>query len=252
MPDLPPIVGLLEANEALQDFVLCPMVFVPGCNMRCPYCLNTDVVLNTLRADPPYGAAKAYTFEQVVDFLRENEETHILISGGEPLLQPGLCEMVRRFCDMGLRVGISTNGTKIMALHAAIMAGVSMVAMDIKCDMTKAKMSALLGRSEEDVVWNIAEIHESIHYLNRLVGQKDFWIEFRTVSYPPLVDENSIRAIGGVLNPHAKWVLQQFRPRPGLLGGDKASAVQPYDDETLDKLLNVAKQHVADTILRWI
>jgi len=83
------------------------------------------------------------------------------------------------------------------------------------------------------------------------VGDPDFAVEFRTTLYPPAVSDSDINAIGALLHKKSYWVLQQFRARTGLLGGDAIADVKPYDEAALERLLALAHQHVENVQMRW-
>jgi len=254
MIELPKIVGLNGANEAFSHRLLCPVIFVAGCNMRCPYCLNTDIVLNRIGGSTAYGAPREYTFEEIKQYLAENDETDVIISGGEPLLHKNLPSLIDSLMELGVSVGISTNGADPDALHNLIANhGVSMLAMDVKCDLSLPKMRVIYGPKAEDkqMIEAAESIKSSISYLNKFADREDFMLEYRTTLYPPVVDLAGIESIGGMLHHKSSWVLQQFRPRLGLLGGNWVNEVVPYEDEALDQMLAKAREFVPDTQMRW-
>ena len=126
--NLPPLVGFSSFAEAGYPSVIWPVVFVPGCNFRCPYCLNTEVVLDQTNLIVP--------LEKIRKHVDDNQEDRILISGGEPTMHPNLGNLIRTFQAMDLKVGISTNGSYPERLKDLVdNFGLCYVAMDIKCGM---------------------------------------------------------------------------------------------------------------------
>lgn len=254
MRKLPPIVGLNGANEAFQKHISCPIIFLPGCNMRCPYCLNTDVVLNQ-PGSPEYGAAHEYSWDEIRKYLRDNQETHVMISGGEPCLSPDLGNLVDELRELGMTVGLSTNGCYSDVLDEMVrIHGVEMVAMDVKCDPHNSDSMALLFAKSKDnpaLAAATSNILDSIKYLNGLTASDRFSVEYRTTMYPPAVLESDIQAIGKLLSKRSHWVLQQFRARLGLLGGDHINGIKPYDDATIERWEEIAKTYVPSAELRW-
>ena len=85
--------------------LLCATVFTPGCNLRCPFCHNGTLVLE----DEPDVRE-----EVVFEFLesRKNKLDAVCLSGGEPLLQKGVEEFLRKVKEMGFKTKLDTNGTK--------------------------------------------------------------------------------------------------------------------------------------------
>jgi pyruvate formate lyase activating enzyme len=243
---MPPMVAFNAINEAFFPDIICPIVFVPACNFRCAYCLNTGVVLNTI--------AERITLEFIEQHVLENQETFIQISGGEPCLHANLGNLVRAFRAMGLGVGLSTNGTYPERLRQLVEEdGVSAVAMDLKCDLDDiGKLAvALPGRQPEELRAQAQTMRHSIRWLQTQRRMQGLRVEFRTTLYPPMVDAAGLAAIAGMLDPEDTWVLQQFRARKGLLGGDAIAEVAPYSNEKLEDFLTLARVRVHKVSLRW-
>jgi pyruvate formate lyase activating enzyme len=238
--ELPPIVhfqpvagkvGFPERNG--------PLIYLPFCNFRCDYCLNTKVVL---------GKMPEMSFQKIEDHLKKFQETFIFISGGEPCQHRNLPNLVKRLKDLGVQVGLSTNGTYPDRLKSLIECdGIDFVAMDIKTDPNKPDK----WEQVKFVADEMDNVLESIEIINSHVGRVGFGQEFRTTLYPPLVDESDLLSLADFLNPKSVWILQQFRARKGLLGGDWVSDVKPYEDEKLYKWLEQARAKIQETHLRW-
>ena len=107
-------------------------IFTPGCNLRCPFCHNASLV------DPD---ELKKTLEQnglidpkeVLEFLKERKGrlTGLAVTGGEPLMQPGIMEFLRDVKEIGYAVKLDTNGTNPERLRALLSAGIVVyVAMD--------------------------------------------------------------------------------------------------------------------------
>ena len=98
------ICGLQKTT--LLDFperVACT-VFTGGCNFRCPFCHNSELLGSEVEED--------YTEEVIFDFLHKRKRIleGVCITGGEPTLQPDLEDFIRRIRSMGLAVKLDTNG----------------------------------------------------------------------------------------------------------------------------------------------
>ena len=81
-------------------------VFTGGCNFRCPFCQNSDLVISPALTPTIAG-------EEIFGFLRKRRGLldAICISGGEPLLQPDIAEFIMRCREMGYLVKLDTNGS---------------------------------------------------------------------------------------------------------------------------------------------
>ena len=105
---LPKIYGISSCSEA-ADNIFAPSIFLFGCNLRCPYCMNTKAVI----ANPEIGLAKEIPFDEIKGRLLEDVSGWVMISGGEPLLTPAyrLHALLTEIKSWGKKIGISTNGT---------------------------------------------------------------------------------------------------------------------------------------------
>ena len=91
-------------------------VFLPGCNFRCPFCHNAALVL---------GAGDAPGDTPVEEFFAFLDKRHglldgVCITGGEPLLQPGIDELITALGALGYRVEIETNGSVSLQPFASL------------------------------------------------------------------------------------------------------------------------------------
>ena len=124
---LPQISKMNEVSEAGFPDIMCPVVFLSRCNFKCPYCLNTELV------SPK--EIKSIPISEVLQYVKDNREEHILISGGEPCLHNNICNLVDVFRNSGLRVRLSTNGSFPHTLQKLIFHhSLSFIAMDIKTE----------------------------------------------------------------------------------------------------------------------
>ena len=233
---------------------MCPVIFLAGCNFRCPYCLNADLVF-------PSADRKPIPLEEIERYVKDNGEEHILISGGEPCLDPGLGPLVDALKAMGLKVRLSTNGSMADVLEDMVFRhGVSFVAMDLKTDINdRSVWGAFMqgDREVENVRRSMGLLHSTLYPADSTVypgtslrPADGFSFEFRTTLYPPYVGEEEIFQLSFLIDENAVWYLQQFRPREGLLD-PAASTVRPFTQGQLDRLLSIARKRVKRTELRW-
>jgi pyruvate formate lyase activating enzyme len=241
MESFPTIVGLNSIAEAGFPDILCPAIFISGCNLRCPYCMNKNVVFG--------DTGLSYSVEEVVNYMKKNRQTDILISGGEPLANKNIVNLVHRLIENNVNVRLSTNGTFFDQLYSLVTNGeLSFVALDIKTNVTNA--------SESEVVYSesqLENVKKSIELLNTLAKPKteNFTFEFRTTLYPPLITNDSIVELSKIIDPDAVWYLQQFRLKKGLLGGKPAEDVSPYSEGELEEIIGLAKEKVPRACVRW-
>jgi pyruvate formate lyase activating enzyme len=210
------------------------VLFTGGCNFCCPMCHNADLVLRPEKVP-------ALPEEEVWDFLsrRKGLVNGVVITGGEPTLQPDLPAFLRRLRGAGLDVKLDTNGYRPDVLAELLNERlVDYVAMDVKAP--PEKYSSLAGLSNVD----IACLERSI----ALLKESDLEHEFRTTVVPGLLDEGDVEAIARWIAGVERYVLQQFRPAGTL---DPAlEAVTPYPIERLREMAERAGQWVSQAVVR--
>ena len=123
------MIGGLQ-KVTLLDFpgkVACT-VFLTGCNLRCPYCHNPELVL-------PRNNGKPVSENELFEFLfsRKGKLDGVCITGGEPTLYPSLPDLIRRIREMGFLVKLDSDGTvPEMLEHLLREKLLDYVAIDIK------------------------------------------------------------------------------------------------------------------------
>ena len=175
------IAGLQKMT--LLDFpgkVACT-VFLQGCNFRCPFCHNSDL----LGKEGPEGM----TDEALLSFLdkRRGILDGVCITGGEPTLQPELEKLIRAIKEMGYAVKLDTNGGRPEVLKKLSQAGLlDYVAMDIK--NCPERYGETVGIPRMD----LSRIQESIEFL--IKGEQPY--EFRTTVVAEFHDETAMESMG--------------------------------------------------------
>jgi pyruvate formate lyase activating enzyme len=192
-------------------------VFTSGCNFRCPFCYNPELVFS-----PPSLSGKENGMEE--DFFkflksRKGKLDGVCITGGEPTLQPDLVEFMKKVKEMGFSVKLDTNGLRPDVVRRAIEEGaVDYFAMDIKNS---------LERYSETVGINVDT--QRIELSVELIKNSGVDYDFRTTVVPGIHTYQDFLSI-------AKWI-----------GGAKKYALQGYRDQNiLDPKLREKKGEVLD------
>ena len=173
-------------------------VFLGGCDFRCPFCHNFELVDGTL---PP-----ALEEEDFFSFLekRRGRLDGVAITGGEPCLHPDLPAFMRRIRAMGFRVKLDTNGAHPGLLREILREGLAdYVAMDIKNSPRKYAMTC--GLRDMD----LSPVRESLALLLR--ESPDY--ELRTTVVAELHAEADFEAIGAMIRGARRYALQAFTDR---------------------------------------
>lgn len=201
-------------------------VFLAGCNLRCPFCHNSELLDATAPAVMDDG--------ELLDFLKKRSGMleGVCFTGGEPLLRPELPALMAKIRAMGYLVKLDTNGTMPERLQPVLESGCAdYVAMDIK--NSPARYAQTAGLSDMD----LQPVYDCIDLLRG--GSVDY--EFRTTVVDELHDADSFRAIGPMIQGARRYFLQPFTDRDtvmfaGLHAPEKekilayADIVRPYVD----------------------
>jgi pyruvate formate lyase activating enzyme len=182
---------------SLCDFPSRPaaVVFAQGCNFRCPFCHNGGLLAMTNGSIPQ---------AEVLDRLaRRRDLLHgVVVSGGEPCLQPDLAAFCASVKALGLAVKLDTNGSRPSVLRDLLTRClIDYVAMDVKAPPhLYAKLAGV------DVEWGVIE--DSI----RVLAASGVPHQFRTTVVETLLSNEDLEEIASLLPPGAGLVRQEFRP----------------------------------------
>jgi len=209
------------------------VVFSGGCNFRCPFCQNPDLVLNP-DSLPSIGA------DEIISHLVSKKKwlDGLAITGGEPMVQRDLPDFVRRVKREGFLVEIETNGTNPQMLKDLITDElIDYVALDIKAPLVWKRYKRAAGIDDEDL---FRRVKKSVEILLKLASGIDY--EFRTTVVPGLIKKEDILDIARQIKGARKYVLQQFLSRTTL--DKKYGRLQPYSKETLEEMREKAGDYV--------
>lgn len=212
-------------------------VFLCGCNFRCGYCYNSELVdSEKIRTQPKISTKDFF------DFLESRRELleGICLTGGEPTINPDLPDFIKKIKQKGFLVKLDTNSSNPAMLKKLFQKNLlDFVAMDIKSSLEKYP-KAVGGQV------NLEDIQKSI----TLIRQNGVDYEFRTTVVPGIIDEQEIKKISQWLKGVKSFALQQFRPEKTL---DKSyQKIKPYSEEKLRKLMKIIEPYMGKTVLRGI
>jgi len=223
-------------KQSLVDYPgeIAAVLFTRGCNLRCPFCHNPDLLIK------PKIMIKPIDIEQVLEFLvqRRGFLDGVVISGGEPTLNDDLPLDIRRVKALGFLVKLDTNGTNPIMLQSLLSQGfLDYVAMDIKAPLDFKKYRTACGKLSSEEFFNI---RNSIHLL-RNAGIN---VEFRTTVVPTLHPPEDIEEIARYLEGCEQFTIQQFNPRVTLEPG--YGRVVPYSMEEMNAIAEKCAKYIKD------
>ena len=228
------ICGLQKLSMVDYPGKLAATVFTGGCNLRCPFCHNAPLV--TRLSESP-----VLTEEEVLDFLsaRKGFLDGVVLSGGEPLLQPGAADFLDKVRSLGYAVKLDTNGCYPAALADILNRGlVDYVAMDIK--NSREKYPLTVGIPNLD----LTPIEESIF----LLRQNGINYEFRTTVVREFHTAEDIRAIGQWVGGAPHYYLQNFVDSGDLL----SPGLHALEKQELLALQGIARDFFPHAELRGV
>jgi len=204
-------------------------VFTVGCNFRCHFCHNPELIDPTKFNDGEIIEEKVF-----FDFLesRRGLLDGVCVTGGEPTLHADLPEFLKKIKALGFLAKLDTNGTNPAMLAALISKKiVDCIAMDIKTSLQKDLYEKVTGAAVdmENVKKSVAAIMQSgLEY------------EFRTTVVPGLHSEDDIISLAKEISGAKKYYLQQFRASEKIFN-QEYKTVKPYPAEFLKDLREKVK-----------
>jgi len=232
------IKGFLGISLSDWDSKVSSVIFLPNCNMRCPFCYNKSLVLNPEKLP-------TIPIEHVESYLEANKKwiDGVVITGGEPTLHrdlPSLCEKIKK---SGFKVKVDTNGTNPSMLGKLIAERlIDYVAVDVKAQLTNEGYSKASGVDE---VSFLEKINETIHLV--LDGSVDY--EFRTTVVPTLHQIEDLTKICQTIRGCKKYAIQNFKSDVETIN-PKYQSLKPFSRAQMEKFLRTAKKIIPNTIVR--
>jgi pyruvate formate lyase activating enzyme len=212
---------------------ICAIVFTQGCNFRCPYCHNPELVDN-----------KRYQIalkeEEILSFLdrRKKNIDAVTITGGEPLLQSDLENFLSAVKGLGYLVKLDTNGSFPKRLEKIIKSkSINYIAMDIKTSLQNYEYVIKRKIAKTKILDSIRLIMNSgLHY------------EFRTTVVRSLLRKDDFFEIGQLIKNSRLYVLQNFVASKIL--DDQFLDIKSCSCEEIDSYREIMENFVQKCIVR--
>jgi pyruvate formate lyase activating enzyme len=207
-------------------------LYVGGCNFRCPFCYNVDLITNPQQFS-------IIPEEDIVTFLKERKDflDGICLSGGEPTIYDDLPEFLVKIRKHNIKIKLDTNGSQPERLAEIIERNlVDFIAMDIKSCLKPEAYKKAIGINDEQV---ISKIKKSINLI-RCAGIE---YEFRTTVIPIFHDEKTIEEIAREIKGSNQYVLQNFINNGQLLDKQLVDIV-PYPPHKIEEFRSKIEPYV--------
>ena len=213
-------------KQTLLDYPdkLACTIFTFGCNFRCGFCHNPELVVDDGRAE--------IKEEEILEFLKGRKDflDAVCITGGEPTLNKVLPDFIRKIKEMGFLVKLDTNGTNPEMLKELIEEKlIDYIAMDIKAPLEKYDAVTNSKINKDDIEKSVDIIKGFPNY------------EFRTTVVPGLFNEDDARKIGEWLKGSKNFYIQQFR---GIKTLDKSfEGKKSFSKKEVERFCDIMKPY---------
>lgn len=211
-------------KNSLIDFPGVPacVIFTAGCNMDCFYCHNRNLI---------EGSPELLDTEEVLSFLKKRKGLleGVVISGGEPTLQPDLADFMKKVKALGFLLKLDTNGGSPDILEKLLHL-TDYIAMDIKAQ--DGMYGSVCGGNAPDV-------RRSLDIL--LKSGVSF--EVRTTLYPGMTEEDLTVLLASYPRLPG-WRLNIFRMPEIFKGRDRERLYEKALTEAdINRLMPRLKKH---------
>jgi len=207
---------------SLIDFpeLVSAVIFTSGCNFRCPYCHNPGLVNSSSSSD--------ISLNDIWSLLtkRKNLLDGVVISGGEPTIQPDLLPFLEKIKLYGYKIKLDTNGSNPKVLSKAIEKGfLDYIAMDIKGTLNQYSNFFKVKKVRTD--------HQKIIDSIQIIYNAKIPFEFRMTAVKPLHKFNDLIEVGKTIDsPSGRFIIQNFK-NGKLLDSNFAKTAQSFDEKEL-------------------
>ncbi len=209
------------------------IIFLQGCNFKCPYCHNPELVDAKLfcpRLDE----------KDILDFLktRRGKIDAVTITGGEPTIQADLISFIKRIKKMGFAVKLDSNGSAPEVIQKLLSDKLlDYIAMDIKAPLLKYENIVRVPLKTD-------LIKESI----KIILKAKIPHEFRTTLVQSLLTENDIFKIAKLISGAKRYALQRFMPTKTL--NKQYLKAKPFPADALEKIRKHLEREIAVVTVR--
>lgn len=228
------ISGLEKSSLLDYPGKISAVIFTYGCNLRCPYCHNPELVVE------PFNEDREITEKYLMEFLkhRVGKLDAVVITGGEPLIQNDLLPLVEGIKEMGYLIKLDTNGFLPDKLKRIIKTGyIDYIAMDVKYPRSEYIKQTGKSIAQEKISTSIDIIMNSgIDY------------EFRTTYVRKFHDLESVEKIGQMIEGAERYYIQNFRA--GKTIDPFLSEDNSFSQKELKEMKKVMKKYVKKAYIR--
>ena len=178
-------------------YVSC-VVFLAGCNFRCPFCYNKELVDdNSTLPDIPK--------DEFLEWLttRQGKLDAVVLTGGEPTIHgEELINFAREIKELGFRLKLDTNGSNPDLMKRLIDENlVDYIAVDLKADSLRYNKAC-------GIDFDMSKMDKTVEILS----DNKVPYEYRTTVVPGIHDDTILKTMALYVKDAHKYAIQQFKP----------------------------------------
>lgn len=227
------IAGLQKSSLVDYPSKIAAVVFTLGCNFRCPYCHNPNI-LTAVSTNRLFDEAAVFDFLKT----RKGKLDAVVVSGGEPTLQKDLGDFFKKLKELGFLTKLDTNGSSPKMLEMLIQKELlDYVAMDIKAPIEKYKEIARVNIDTNNILKSIEILK------NSKIGY-----EFRTTTVKSQLSFEDFEKVGKMLCGTENYYLQKFKPDVTL--NPQFANEHTYTDGEFLKIKTMLLKYIKNVYIR--
>lgn len=211
---------------------LAGVVFFQGCPLKCPYCHNPNL--------QDFNQEGTISWEEVLSFFSERKKRldGVVLSGGEPLMQPNILKAIQEIKELGFQIAIHTSGIYPQKMKE-ILSLVDWVGLDIKAP--KEKYNILSGREK---------VSTAVFETLKILSDSDIDFEVRTTLDPNHLTIDDVYLLASELKEYRipQFALQKYRTFPGDKNPPSQSVIDSFFED--DALIKMLKSNFSRLVLR--
>lgn len=228
------IAGLQKLSLVDYPGYLASAVFVQGCNFRCGYCQNPDLITRKKQFD--------ISEKEILTFLKgkTSKIEGVVITGGEPTIYRDLPEFIKKIKELGFKVKLDSNSSNPDLIKKMLKENLlDYISLDVKTSLDKYH----LVTSEKDIEKKISECIKT-------VSSSQVPYELRTTCVPGIVDKEDFEKIGKAVKGTEKYCLQQFRP--AVTFNEEFQNIKPYTKNAMEEFRKILGKYVKKVEIRGL
>lgn len=233
-----PICGLNKTTLLDYPGEVASTIFLGGCNFRCPFCHNGELVLTP-------NDYISYSEKEIFSHLakRKGLINGVCITGGEPTIHASLYDFISRIKELGYLVKLDTNGSNPRLLERLLKNDlIDYAAMDIKADPDN--YGRTIGKSPAESAPIFPAIEESV----RILRSSRILYEFRTTAVKGIHDISSFLAIGEWLDGSPLYFIQNYVESSHVI----SPVFSSFSKTELEAFASVCIPHFTSVSLRGV